>query len=40
MERRGWIGLEECAMGDAVDKLVQAIQDDGRFINGRKTRKD
>jgi hypothetical protein len=32
----GWDGLEVCAMGDAVDKMLLAIKIDGRFLNSKE----
>ena len=32
----GWIGLKECAMGDAIDKMILAIKLDNRFLNSRE----
>jgi len=34
-EKHGWHGLEKCEMGDAIDKLLTAAREDGRFLNSR-----
>ena len=37
----GWDGLETCAMGDTIDKMITAIKVDNRFLNPReKGKKD
>ena len=35
-----WDGLEKCAMGDAIDKMITAIKVDRRFLNSKEGKEE